>query len=154
MAFFARYFRQTKIQGMRMFDLSVITQEIANAIENQVRQSFTQQKDLTTNRSWSPLKPKTLKYKPRNKPILERSGLMRSAVRVDIEGSSVKARVNVAYAQFHQYGTRKMPQRRFLPFDNQGRPSPTLENEINEILEPTGKGGRDLLRQVGLFLFS
>ncbi|WP_163532723.1 phage virion morphogenesis protein [Helicobacter suis] len=137
-----------------MFDLSVITREVANIIEDQVRQSFTQQKDLTTNRSWSPLKPKTLRYKPRNKPILERSGLMRSAVRVDIEGNSITARVNVPYAPFHQHGTRKMPQRRFMPFDDQGRPSPTLENEIKQILEPTGKGGQDLLRQVGLFLFS
>uniref|UniRef100_UPI0019678B1B phage virion morphogenesis protein n=1 Tax=Helicobacter suis TaxID=104628 RepID=UPI0019678B1B len=130
-----------------MFDLSVITREVANIIEDEVRQSFTQQKDLTTNRSWSPLKPKTLKYKPRNKPILERSGLMRSAVRVDIEGSRVSARVNVSYAPYHQLGTRKMPQRRFMPFDDQGRPSPTLENEIKQILEPTGKGGQDLLRQ-------
>ncbi|WP_163556140.1 phage virion morphogenesis protein [Helicobacter suis] len=137
-----------------MFDTSTITREIANIIEDEVRQAFEQQRDPVTNQAWKPLKAKTLRYKPRNKPILERSGLMRSAVRVDIEGNSITARANVPYAQYHQLGTRQMPQRRFLPFNDQGRPSPTLENEIKQILEPTGKGGQDLLRQVGLFLFS
>uniref|UniRef100_UPI0019673F73 phage virion morphogenesis protein n=1 Tax=Helicobacter suis TaxID=104628 RepID=UPI0019673F73 len=109
-----------------MFDTSTITREIANIIEDEVRQAFEQQRDPVTNQAWKPLKAKTLKYKPRNKPILERSGLMRSAVRVDIEGNSISARVNVPYAPYHQHGTSKMPQRRFMPFKDNGEPSDSL----------------------------
>uniref|UniRef100_UPI0013D16BB9 phage virion morphogenesis protein n=1 Tax=Helicobacter suis TaxID=104628 RepID=UPI0013D16BB9 len=114
-----------------MFDTSTITREIANIIEDEVRQAFEQQKDPVTNQAWKPLKAKTARHKPRNKPILEKSGLMRSAVRVDIEGNSIKARVNVPYAQFHQLGTRKMPQRRFMPFKDNGEASNSLISKID-----------------------
>ncbi|WP_205436015.1 phage virion morphogenesis protein, partial [Helicobacter suis] len=109
-----------------------------------------------TGQNWPPLKPATIKRKkPRMRTqILQNTRVMRTGVNLQILGNTIEVSNAERYAPFHQLGTRKMPQRRFMPFDDQGRPSPALENEINEILEPTGKGGRDLLRQVGLFLFS
>ncbi|WP_104750407.1 phage virion morphogenesis protein [Helicobacter cynogastricus] len=129
-------------------NLDVIKQEIANEIEAQVRESFNQQKDALSGRNWTPLKPKTLKYKSEHKPILERSRLLRSSVRVDITPQGVLTRVNVPYAPFHQLGTRKMPARRFLPFEKEGTPSRQLLKAMEDIMNPEGVGGRDLLHQI------
>ncbi|WP_163532872.1 phage virion morphogenesis protein [Helicobacter suis] len=138
------------------FNTNIIMYEIRELIRQEIDYSFTLQKDPVTGQNWPPLKPATIKRKkPRMRTqILQNTRVMRRGVNLQILGNTIEVSNAERYAPFHQLGTRKMPQRRFLPFDNQGRPAPALENEINEILEPTGKGGRDLLRQVGLFLFS
>ncbi|MFC3847834.1 hypothetical protein ACFOPX_04715 [Helicobacter baculiformis] len=52
------------------------------------------------------------------------------------------------FKSLHQLSTSKMPQRCFLPFDDQGVPSEALQRDIQEILSHTGKGGANLMRQL------
>ncbi|GMB94357.1 hypothetical protein NHP21011_04490 [Helicobacter heilmannii] len=129
----------------------ILLNEIKNAVEDEIRQSFTQQRDPVTLKKWKPLKGTTLitrRYP--YKPILEQSGLLRSSCRVDIVGQSVQARVNLPYATVHQFGSPKknIPQRRYLPFDDTGKPAPNLHREIEALLEPNGLGGQEILKQV------
>lgn len=66
---------------------------------------------------WSPLSPATIADKQRKgypKAILTRTRKMRSQVTSVVIGKSVKITVPFP-SQFHQRGTKKMPQRQILP---------------------------------------
>ncbi|CAM2961057.1 phage virion morphogenesis protein [Helicobacter felis] len=136
-----------------MIDLSTILTEVKLAIENHTEHAFRVQKDPVSGASWSPLKPASLKVKRPNMraKILQNTRAMRSGVHVQIEGNKVVTQIDQSnaekYAPFHQLGTSKMPQRRFLPFGDQGVPSEALQRDIQEILT-TGRGGEDLKRQI------
>jgi hypothetical protein len=81
---------------------------------------------------WAPLSPATIAEKERlgyPRKILTRKGDMRRSPTPTIQGKSVK--ITIAFpGEFHQRGTRKMPQRQILP---DGRLSKTDERNITDL---------------------
>ncbi|WP_221279316.1 phage virion morphogenesis protein [Helicobacter gastrocanis] len=136
-------------------ETSILLHEIKHCVEAQIRQSFEQQRDPLTLKRWQALKPASLAGRRYPyKPILEQTGLLRSSARVDIVGQSVRTQVNLPYARVHQLGypRRNIPQRRYLPFDDAGKPTPHLHQEIEALLAPDGLGGQEILKQVATTL--
>jgi hypothetical protein len=81
---------------------------------------------------WAPLSPATIAEKERlgyPSKILTRTGAMRRSPTITIQGKSVK--ITIAFpSEFHQRGTRKMPQRQILP---EGRLNKTDERNITDL---------------------
>ncbi|NIQ92893.1 MAG: phage virion morphogenesis protein [Desulfuromonadales bacterium] len=67
---------------------------------------------------WAPLAPDYARRKARRfgpgLKILQRSGRLRRSITTRVEGDAIVASTDVAYAPFHQFGTRFLPARPFL----------------------------------------
>ncbi|MEH2135435.1 phage virion morphogenesis protein [Nostoc sp.] len=94
-------------------------------------QSFRTETD-PYGKKWVSLSPATIAQKERlgyPLKILTRTGSMRSSPRAIVQGKAVK--IVVAFpSEFHQRGTRKMPQRQILP---EGRLPKTDERNITDL---------------------
>lgn len=84
--------------------------ELSKVVEDYNRQMWRQQLDPVTSKPWAPRKPPTGSW-----PILRKTGKMQDTAkfRTTAEPMIFLARVT-DYGPFHQYGTSKMPQRRWL----------------------------------------
>lgn len=97
---------------------------------------------------WAPRKPS--KHDDGH-PLLIRSGALRQSVGWRLEGAgAVAVGSDREYAAYHQFGTKNMPARPFLPFDRDGNPAPRFMRKIqrrvqeayeDEIRKIFGNGG-------------
>ncbi len=85
--------------------------ELNKLVEEHHQDSWTAGKDPVTGAKWAPRKEPTGKH-----PLLRKSGKMLNTTKfkVDQHPMLFKATTNVAYGKFHQEGTGRMPQRRWL----------------------------------------
>jgi phage gpG-like protein len=85
--------------------------ELLAIVEEHNRQSWAAEKDPVTDRKWAPRKPPTGSH-----PLLKKSGKMFGSTKFKAgeRPFDFRATVGVKYGGFHQNGTSKMPQRRWL----------------------------------------
>lgn len=85
--------------------------ELLKIVEEYNRESWSKQEDPVTKKKWEPRKKPTGSW-----PLLKKSGKMFGSTRFKAGDRpfDFKATVGVKYGGFHQRGTSKMPQRRWL----------------------------------------
>ena len=85
--------------------------ELLKVVEEYNRESWAAEKDPVTGKKWAPRKKPTGGH-----PLLKKSGKMFGSTRFKAGDRpfDFKATVGVKYGGFHQRGTSKMPQRRWL----------------------------------------
>ena len=85
--------------------------ELLKVVEEYNRESWAAEKDPVTGKKWAPRKQPTGSH-----PLLKKSGKMFGSTRFKAGDRpfDFKATVGVKYGGFHQRGTSKMPQRRWL----------------------------------------
>ena len=80
-------------------------------------------------------------WAPRKKPgdghpLLIRSGHLRQSISWKLDGDdAVVVGTSQKYAKYHQYGTKKMPARPFMPVDKTGRLMPDVERKIRKFVD-------------------
>ena len=89
--------------------------ELLKMVENHHTEAWSQQKDPVTGNAWAPRKAPTGSW-----PLLKKSGKMLGSTKfkADARPMLFKATTNVSYGSFHQTGTPRMPQRRWLGLGN------------------------------------
>ena len=85
--------------------------ELLAVVERHNRDSWAAERDPVTDRKWAPRKKPTGSH-----PLLKKSGKMFGSTKFKAGDRpfDFKATVGVKYGGFHQNGTSKMPQRRWL----------------------------------------
>jgi phage gpG-like protein len=85
--------------------------ELLAVVEKHNRDSWAAERDPVTDRKWAPRKKPTGSH-----PLLKKSGKMFGSTKFKAGDRpfDFKATVGVKYGGFHQNGTSKMPQRRWL----------------------------------------
>ena len=85
--------------------------ELLKVVEQHNRESWAAEKDPVTDRKWAPRKQPTGGH-----PLLKKSGKMFGSTKFKAGDRpfDFRATVGVKYGGFHQKGTSKMPQRRWL----------------------------------------
>ena len=85
--------------------------ELLRMVESHHTESWGDQKDPVTGNAWTPRKEPSGSW-----PLLKKSGKMLGSTRfkADAKPMLFKATTNVSYGSFHQDGTSRMPQRRWL----------------------------------------
>ena len=85
--------------------------ELLKIVEEHNRQSWAAEKDPVTDKKWQPRKKPTGSH-----PLLKKSGKMFGSTKFKAGDRpfDFRASVGVKYGGFHQKGTSKMPQRRWL----------------------------------------
>lgn len=85
--------------------------ELLKVVEDHNRESWVAEQDPVTDKKWDPRKSPTGSH-----PLLNKSGKMFKSTKFKAGSRpfDFKATVGVKYGGFHQSGTSKMPQRRWL----------------------------------------
>ena len=85
--------------------------ELLEVVKEHHEESWGNEKDPVTGTSWKPRQKPTGSH-----PILKKSGKMQKTTKfkADQHPMLFKATTNVLYGKYHQKGTSKMPQRRWL----------------------------------------
>ena len=85
--------------------------ELLAVTEKYNRESWEKESDPVTGKKWAPRKQPTGKH-----PLLKKSGKMLGSTKFKATDKVMdfRARTTVNYGGFHQRGTSKMPQRRWL----------------------------------------
>ena len=85
--------------------------ELLKIVEEHNRESWAAEKDPVTNKKWAPRQQPTGSH-----PLLKKSGKMFGSTKFKAgeRPFDFRATVGVKYGGFHQKGTSKMPQRRWL----------------------------------------
>lgn len=89
--------------------------ELLKIVEEHNRESWAAERDPVTDRKWAPRKPPTGSH-----PLLKKSGKMFGSTKFKAGDRpfDFRATVGVKYGGYHQNGTSKMPQRRWLGVNN------------------------------------
>lgn len=75
--------------------------------------------------------------RPQGHPLLQKTGRMKASVRVDVANSKrVKWSAHVPYADFHNAGTSRIPQRRFIGMTDRVRRriDKAIKDEMQKVL--------------------
>jgi phage gpG-like protein len=89
--------------------------ELNKIVEDYNRQNWAQQRDPVSLKPWTPRKPPTGTW-----PILRKTGKMQDTARFKTTSAPMIFIARVEdYGTFHQYGTSRMPQRRWLGIGEQ-----------------------------------
>jgi len=114
-----------------------VTEEIANHLYNLTEEAFDTQSSFYGT-PWERLASSTLKQKQNSKMLYHEGTLQRS---LNYEATSDAAYVGVnasangyAYPAVHQYGSKNVPARPFLPFDEHGEVYDTVIDDILTIV--------------------
>lgn len=107
------------IQG-RLNDMRPVMEVIGEDLKTFVDDRFDSSTD-PTGAPWQPLKPATVKRRRANsaKPLVD-TGNLRNSINYRPGPRSVQIGTVVPYAPPHQFGTKHIPQRRYLPFTPDG----------------------------------
>lgn len=111
-------------------------------IKKLVDDAFYKSIDPNTGASWQPLAESTIKRRRQgsSKPLVD-TGRLRGSISTKAFDKSIVYGTNVVYAGPHQKGTRKIPQRRFLPTDFSAGPAAlTAQKIVRRILNYITKG--------------
>lgn len=111
---------------------------IGQIIRNSIEDSFENEK-TPAGRDWTPLNPKTISTKGHSKKLWK-SGRLQGSIHSTITESSVTVGVNAKSKNFlypvaHQFGTKYIPAREFLPLEADGALTPSVHDEIIEFLK-------------------
>ena len=118
-----------------------VLSEVGNAAKNESTRSFESQ-GSPFGEAWKALAPATLKKKKGSLKLVE-SGHLKRSLRSNISTSEKRVSVgsNLEYAAIHQFGGRagrghkvSIPARPFLPINEKDEISPSLERQINAVL--------------------
>ena len=119
-----------------------VLSEVGNAAKNESTRSFDAPGVSPFGEAWKPLSPATLKKKKGSLKLVE-SGHLKRSLRSNISTSEKRVSVgsNLEYAAIHQFGGRagrghkvNIPARPFLPINERDEISPSLERQINAVL--------------------
>ena len=85
--------------------------ELLQVVKEHHQKSWSNEEDPVNGKSWQPRKPPTGSH-----PILRKTGKMQKTTKfkADQHVMLFKATTNVGYGKYHQKGTGRMPQRRWL----------------------------------------
>lgn len=97
----------------QMSDLKPVMSAIGGILESSTRLRISNQKKDADGQKWAALSESTLRSKRRGSLLVNRGMLMRSITH-SASTRSVIVGSNMAYARFHQEGTKNMPARPFL----------------------------------------
>lgn len=109
----------------RLEDLTPMMGNIGEYLQRRVDDGFRYERD-PYGQNWAPLAASTLKAKVRNKrilKILQSRGTMRGTLTYQAGRDRVVIGFNTYTAQYHQYGTKRMPKRQILPDAARGLPA-------------------------------
>ena len=118
-----------------------VLSEVGNAAKNESTRSFEAQ-GSPFGEAWKALAPATLKKKKGSLKLVE-SGHLKRSLRSNISTSEKRVSVgsNLEYAAIHQFGGKagrghkvNIPARPFLPINEKNEISPSLERQINAVL--------------------
>lgn len=90
--------------------------ELLQMVKQHHQESWSAGQDPATGKAWQPRKKPTGSH-----PLLKKSGKMLGSAKFKAATSPMifKATTNVSYGKFHQEGTSRMPQRRWLGLGGQ-----------------------------------
>ncbi len=85
--------------------------ELLEIVKEHHESSWSKEQDPVTGNRWSPRKQPTGSH-----PLLRKTGKMLNSTKFKADNRPMmfKATTNVSYGKFHQQGTGRMPQRRWL----------------------------------------
>ena len=114
-----------KEAARRAADLTPVTKPAAERLRGIITLSFAKSKS-PNEEPWRPLADTTIarRRKGSSKPLID-TGLLRTSIATRGESKAVVFGVSgpaASYAPYHQFGTRKIPRRAFLPVDQSGTP--------------------------------
>jgi phage virion morphogenesis protein len=115
---------------------------VGNMVKNTISESF-ENESSPFGSKWQPLKINTAKAKAKrgaSSKILRDEGNLADRWLVSVEDDGVSISNNIqskgyAYGKAHQFGTKHMPKRPFLPIDDNGNLEPRLLKTIDSYLE-------------------
>lgn len=82
---------------------------------------------------WAPRKPSK---RDNGHPLLIKSGILRRSIEWKFNGvDTVIVGSDKKYAGYHQFGTRRMPARPFMPLDANGNLTPQMAQKVNRFIE-------------------
>ncbi|MEM1417539.1 MAG: phage virion morphogenesis protein [Myxococcota bacterium] len=115
------------VEGMieRASNLEPVLKQRAESLRTVITDAFSQSRSPNGER-WPALAPATVERRRQrsNKPLVD-TGLLRGSVRTEGQKDRVVFGVGgsaARYAPFHQFGTKRIPRRAYLPTDAQGEP--------------------------------
>ena len=110
----------TDAVASRMRDMSPLTRVLAEDVKRLIDDSFAQSRS-PGGEQWAALKPSTVRQRRQgsDQPLIDTGTLRNSAfARGTSQGVSFGA--GASYGPFHQFGTRRVPARPFLPVTQSG----------------------------------
>lgn len=108
--------------GGKVANSTIMLDEVGDYLEGRILENFRKEVD-PYNSKWAPLSPATIADKKRKGYPLDkllRTGKMKRSLKVITTGKTLRIEIDFP-AQFHQRGTRRMPQRQILPEDGLSR---------------------------------
>lgn len=124
-----------QIERVEHVDVEQLLTIIGIRLHRQTLRTFMMEKD-PWGRPWKPLKPATIERK-RSSKILRDTGRLWQSFTWRVEGDTLHFGTNVEYAPYHQFGTKHIPRRPFLPLDESGRldlPQHYLRQIMNPVM--------------------
>ncbi|AKF08886.1 phage virion morphogenesis protein [Sandaracinus amylolyticus] len=140
--------RTVRSAAERARDLSPILRVIAEDTKTLVDDSFDQSRS-PSGAPFAPLAPatKARRRKGSSKPLVD-TGRLRNSVSASAAGNLLSVGTNVVYGATHQYGSKRVPARPFLPFA--GDPAaPVLE-----MSGPAGDHWRAVAEQIREYIIT
>jgi phage gpG-like protein len=117
---------------------------IGNMVQNVIEESFEKERS-PWNEEWEKLKDATIKHKQKkgksNKKLRFEGDLAdfwlphATASSVVIANNKGKSPKGFAYGAVHQWGSKKVPVRRFFPVDESGKMESGLQKQIEDYLD-------------------
>lgn len=101
----------------RLLNLDPALYAIAGEVDDRIQTAFAIDSDPVTGTPWPELKPATLRAKQKagyGSDALENRRILRGAAIATVEGRAILVNNQPDYAKYHQFGTSKIPQRRFV----------------------------------------
>jgi len=124
----------------RAKDTKAIMGTVGEMVLNKISESFEEEEDPITHKAWKKPKKLSSKYSSRSgdKRTLREEGDLFNSFSYKASKNSVRVGTNLEYAAIHNFGKKdKMPQRRFMPFDeseSELKLEKELEDEIGEFI--------------------
>lgn len=114
---------------------------VGNMVKNTIEESF-ENESSPFGQKWTPLKISTSRAKAKrgaSSKILRDEGNLADRWFVEVKDDGVSISNNIqykgyAYGKAHQFGTKHMPRRPFLPIDDSGNLEPRLLKTIDSYL--------------------
>jgi len=133
----------TLSQSLGKTEMKSTMTTIGNMITNTIEESF-EREQSPWGEKWRELDPKTKKQKQRkgkSNLILRSSGDLADEWQVTASSESVEVSSNAksekefAYGAVHQWGSKKVAARKFLPISESGELEPKLQKQIEGYLD-------------------
>lgn len=132
--------RKLQDVGARAKSLRPALEAGANDIKTLIDNAFYFSRDPETGKPWRDIEQSTKDRRPQgdgggvHKPLMD-TGRLRQSIATKADARSIRFGTNVKYGPYHQYGTKHIPQRRFIPESfNAGPAQKTAQKIVRRIL--------------------